>query len=202
MPKRTDIVSVLVASPAVENGARRLLPSSAACLSLALLTGCDAIDNLFSNKDWREGTEEIADCIERVRAGYHEGVVKLLDSQEKRKPTFTFDVTKAGFEDIEELTILDQGEEKGSVIVSGFGAPPYRLRRFLNMPVDEKGAFFMGVDPSYYRVQGEPIALKDVFTEGCDRQRPGMRFLSFTFKNPDAPNDADGEPVPDDENNS
>ncbi|MEP3051304.1 MAG: hypothetical protein ABJP48_09390 [Erythrobacter sp.] len=140
-----------------------------------------ACENPFADKDWRESVEDAEDCTKRMRAEYHEGVLELLDSQEIRVPTYTFDITKAGFEDIKELTVLDEGDEKGSVQVSGLGAPPWRLRNFLRMNVDEKGAFFMGTDPSYYRYQGEPIPLVDVFVEGCKQQRPGMRFLSFTF---------------------
>jgi hypothetical protein len=160
---------------------RVLLRSAAACLSLVLLPGCDAITSAFSNKDWREGVEELDSCIARVKAEYDKGVVALLDSQEKRLPTYTFDITKVSFEDVKELTVLDRGSEKGSVQVSGVEAPPWKKRAFLESHVDEKGAFFMGADPAYYRVQGEPIALADVFAQGCKMQRPGMRLLSFTF---------------------
>jgi hypothetical protein len=154
---------------------------AAATLSLFLLTGCDAVTSVFSKKDWREGVEEAGACIERVRAEYDKGVVKLLNSDEKRVPTYTFDITKMSFEDVKAITVYDQGVEKGSVQVSGFQAPPWKKRAFMGMNVDEKGAFFMGADPAYYRVRGEPLALAEVFAEGCKRQRPGMRLLSFTF---------------------
>ncbi|AWW74676.1 hypothetical protein CD351_09600 [Erythrobacter sp. KY5] len=150
---------------------------AATLLSLASLSACD----LFNDEDPRVGVEEIDACIERVRSTYHEGVLDLLDSDEQRRPTYTFDITKMGFDDIKDLTVPDQGDEKGSVQVSGFEAPGYVKRRFLEMNVDGKGAFFLGADPAYYRVQGEPIALKDVFSEGCKQQLSGMRFLSFTF---------------------
>ena len=146
--------------------------------ALALLAACD----LFDDSDPREGVEQNDACIKRVRAEYHEGVLELLESDERRRPTFTFDITKASFEDIKDLTVPEQGGEAGSVQVSGFKAPPYKKRRFLEMNIDEKGAFFLGTDPAYYRVQGEPIALRDVFVEGCRMQRSGMRFLSFTFE--------------------
>jgi len=177
-----------------------LRPLVTVCLSLGALSGCADIVKLFSEEDWREGDEEIADCIKRVRSGYHEGVIKLLNSQERRQPTYTFDITKASFGDIKELTIPDQGSEKGSVMVSGFKAPPRKLRMFMNMRVDKKGAFFMGVDPAYYRVLGEPIALADVFVEGCQRQRAGMRFLNFTFRELPSFNEVADEALPKSEN--
>ena len=202
MPKRHRIPSVTscLGLSGYRAGQGSRLRLAAACLSVMLLTGCDAITGVFSNKDWREGVEDVDACVERVRAEYHEGVLKLLDSNEKRLPTYTFDITKASFEDITELTVLDKGQEKGSVQVSGFEAPPWKLRRFLEMNVDEKGAFFLGADPAYYRVLGKHIALADVFVEGCKQQRPGMRFLSFTFRKISASDDGGRETNLEDEN--
>lgn len=152
-----------------------------------LLTGCDGIVDFFMKKDWREGPEDVDACIKRVRAAYDKGVVKLLDSDEKRVPTYTFDITKMSFEDVKAITILDQGGKKGSAQISGFQAPPWKKRAYMEMNVDEKGAFFMGADPAYYRVRGAPVALADVFAEGCRKQLPGMRLLSFNFHQIGAP---------------
>lgn len=146
-------------------------------LTLLVMPGC----SLLFPEDWREGVEETDKCIARVKGEYHKGVLKLLDSDEQRQPTFTFDITKMSLDDINAMTVSGEGNEKGSVRISGFEAPAYKLINFLDMGVDEKGAFYVGADPSYYRVRGEPIALRDVFSEGCNRQKPGMRFLSFTF---------------------
>lgn len=163
--------------------------------ALAMLAGC----NLFDDSDPREGLEDIDACIKRVSAEYHEGVVDLLQSEERRRPTYTFDITKLSFDDIKDLTVPDEGGEAGSVQMSGFKAPPYRKRMFLEMNVDEKGAFFLGADPAYYRVQGEPIALQDVFADGCKKQRPGMRLLSFTFENPPTSGTGSGDTNPETE---
>ncbi|MEE4200679.1 hypothetical protein [Erythrobacter sp.] len=147
-----------------------------------LLTGCDDIAAWFEEEDWREGEESLDACMERVRAGYHEGVVELLESDEQRQPTYTFDVTKASFEDLNSITVAESEEGGGSVQFSGVDAPGYIIHDFMETPVDEKGAFMLGRDPALYRVRGEPIALKDVFAVGCKRQMPGMRLISFTFQ--------------------
>lgn len=154
-----------------------MMRASLTFVAAVLLSGC----HILFPEDWREGVEEKDACIKRVRAEYHSGVLELLDSDEKRQPTYMFDITKMGFEDIQSITVMSEVEGEGSVTVSGFEAPAYVRNNFVDMRVDEKGAFYVGDDPALYRVRGAPIPLRDIFEEGCDRQLAGMRFISFVF---------------------
>ncbi len=145
-------------------------------LPLTLLTLLPAC-SYFDDTDPREGAETLEACIERVSKDApditgSEGAVFV--------PTYTYDITKVGLEDLQELTVPGSDETAGSRDMAATNETSTAVARFMAQSVDENGAFFMGRDPALYRVRGEALASDQIIAAGCERQKTGMRLLSFT----------------------
>ncbi|MEM7778838.1 MAG: hypothetical protein AAF697_00435 [Pseudomonadota bacterium] len=144
---------------------------------LATLSGC----NILFPGDPRSGVEDVEDCIERLgdeprsvlfdRVGLDSGQVI---------PTYTFDVTKMGGEDLRTLIVPGSDETAGSRAMALTKNASTAIDNFMRQPVDDKGAFFFGNDPALYRVRGGPVALDAAVSTGCARQLPGMRLINVT----------------------
>ena len=147
----------------------RLLPLTA----LALLPAC----SLFDETDPREGPETLEACTARVSK---DALDITAQDGALFTPTYTYDITKVSLVDLQELTVPGSDETAGSRGMAATNETSTAVANFMAAPVDEKGAFFMGRDPALYRVLGEPVALDQIITAGCERQKPGMRLTSYS----------------------
>ncbi|BDI61055.1 hypothetical protein [Qipengyuania nanhaisediminis] len=148
-------------------------------LSALLLPAC----SLFDNSDPREGVEALAACHERVSDWLVDQVEDTsFDGEALVTPTYTFDVTKVSADDLRTLIVPGSDETAGSRGMAATNRTSTAMSNFESLPVDEKGAFFFGQDPSLYRVRGEPVALEDAARTGCERQLEGMRLTAITLQ--------------------
>jgi hypothetical protein len=138
-----------------------------------LLPAC----SLFDDTDPREGPETLEACAARVAAD-----APGITAQDGAMftPTYTYDITKVSLEDIQALTVAGADETAGSRGMAATNETSTAVARFMAQSVDEKGAFFMGRDPALYRVRGAPVAIDQIVTAGCERQKVGMRLISYT----------------------
>lgn len=169
-----------------------LLPLAA----LTLLPAC----SLFDNSDPREGAETAEACIARLAGESLEDT--LAPNGELVVPTYTYDVTKMAFEDLQELILPGSDETAGARGMASTNEASTAIAQFMADPVDEKGAFFMGHDPALYRVRGEPVTLDEVAATGCERQETGMRLISFTANVSRPEPEEPGETSPEDSNSN
>ncbi len=154
-----------------------IFPVIAVCvvpIFFGTLSGC----SLFDDSDPREGAETPEACIARLAGESLDET--FAPNGELVVPTYTYDITKVGLEDLQELTVPGSDETAGSRGMAATNETSTAVTQFMAQSVDEKGAFFMGRDPALYRVRGEPVALDQVVSAGCERQRTGMRLISFT----------------------
>lgn len=173
---------------------------AAAMVSLAALSGCE----LFNDEDPRVGVEGVEACLKRVANKSRSEEFDALDDGALWVPTYTYDVTKLELEAIQQLSVSYNDETSGTRINQTTNETSTAVAQFMQQPVDEDGAFFMGRDPALYRVRGAPVQLSDVITSGCERQLPNMRLIEVEFsRHSAAPPEADGpEEASTEENNS
>lgn len=142
-----------------------------AILPLALLLpGC----SLFDNSDPREGTEPIEQCLAR----FADLKLALADdtSTDQSQPTYTFDVTKLDLDKLQELVEQGTDDTLGQRLMQQTNEDSTAVSLFMNEPVDERGALFLGRDPALYRVRGPLMWPRDAVDNGCEMQRAGMRL--------------------------
>ncbi len=142
-------------------------------IAVLLLPAC----SLFDDTDPREGPETLEACAARVSKDAPD---ITAEDGAMFTPTYTYDITKVGLEDLQELTVPGSDETAGSRGMAATNEVSTAVARFMAQSVDEKGAFFMGRDPALYRVRGAPVAFDQIVTAGCERQKVGMRLLSYS----------------------
>ncbi|UAB77087.1 hypothetical protein INR77_09600 [Erythrobacter sp. SCSIO 43205] len=168
---------------------------SAAAIFLVSLTGC----HILFPEDPRMGSESVAACVSRLQQDLRLELAQV-DSEPETEwvPTYTYDITKVAFDDIQELIVRGSDETAGARGKAATSATSAAVERFMAMRVDENGAFFFANDPALYRVRGEPTFFADVLPTGCERQRANMRMIAVDFapvpavsENPSDPTDTD-----------
>ncbi|MEM8725986.1 MAG: hypothetical protein AAGE86_10745 [Pseudomonadota bacterium] len=155
----------------------RTITLCAMMVSLAALPAC----SLFDDTDWREGDEAAEKCAQRM-SGKLEFKQALAQAEGRFVPTYTFDITKMGLEDVQQLIVPGSDETAGTRGMAATNDNSTAIDAFMERPVDEKGAFFLGHNPALYRVRGEPKPLEDVIASGCARQMAGMRLTDITLQ--------------------
>lgn len=155
----------------------RTITLCAMMASLAALPAC----SLFDDTDWREGDEAADKCAQRM-SGKLEFKQALAQAEGRFVPTYTFDITKMGLEDMQELIVPGSDETAGSRGLAATNEASTAIANFMDTPVDEKGSFFLGHNPALYRVRGEPKPLEAVVASGCARQMAGMRLTDITLE--------------------
>ncbi len=143
--------------------------------AFALLPAC----SLFDDTDPREGPETLEACAARVST---DALDITAQDGALFTPTYTYDITKVSLEDLQDLTVPGSDETAGSRGMAATNEASTAVAQFMAQSVDEKGAFFMGRDPALYRVRGAPVPLDEIITAGCERQKSGMRLVSYTSK--------------------
>ncbi|MFL0356704.1 hypothetical protein ACI5KX_09505 [Erythrobacter sp. GH1-10] len=164
--------------------------------ALLLLPAC----SLFDNSDPREGEEGVEQCAERMRGWDAVAKIGETDPTATYVPTYTYDITKMGLEDIQALTGGGGDETAGSRGMASTNEEETAVSRFMEQPVDEKGAFFLGRDPALYRVRGQAQRFDQIIRAGCERQQDGMRLTSVSLDLTSAP-PADSAPADSDNEN-
>ena len=144
-----------------------------ALTSLAALTGCD----ILFPEDPREGAESEAQCAARI-----ESLLGPTNSYRNYEgadgvPIFTYDITKLSLEDTKELIVPGSDETAGTRLMSSTNEESTAVDAFMNLEVDESGAFFLARDPALYRVRSEREPVENIIATGCARQREGMRLI-------------------------
>lgn len=146
-----------------------------AIAALTALSGC----NLLFPEDSRVGVEEEGKCAARVLA---ETDLGKFDIQEGDRafyvPTYTYDITKLGLEEIQKLSRSSFDETEGARLNRATNTTATAVDIFMAEAVDENGAFFMATDPALYRVRGKPQRLADIAAAGCARQQADMRLIA------------------------
>jgi len=142
-------------------------------LPLATSPAC----SLFDDTDWREGTEPVSQCVERLR-GWDRSLDVASGAREIYVPTFTYDITKMELEAIQDL--IGEGDETaGSRGMAATNETSTAIADFKSQPVDGDGAFFLGNDPAYYRVRGAAHPFEEIAQAGCERQQANMRLVEI-----------------------
>lgn len=154
----------------------RVLFASIAALGLS---GC----NLLFPEDPRVGDEDKGACQGRVRTS-----LTYEESEELRTlsglwvPTYTYDVTKLDFAAIKALAVPGTDETAGTRLMQETNRTKAAVERFMSMEVSEKGAFFLGREPSLYRVKGKAQPASQILAAGCARQQTNMRLFAVSWK--------------------
>ena len=156
-----------------------------AVIALAGLTGCD----LLFPEDPRLGAEAPAACAARVEQELRIELANLQDG-DRFVPTYTYDITKLGLEAIQNLSASRSDEIKGTRLDQSTNETSTAVDVFMQQPVDENGAFFMGHDPALYRVRGEALHFADIIPAGCARQQANMRLIEIDFTRTEGAADA------------
>ncbi|WP_298303239.1 hypothetical protein [uncultured Erythrobacter sp.] len=153
------------------------------------LTGC----HILFPEDPREGSELSEECLTRVASllGPTTQFAKL--AQEMGVPTFTFDITKMAFEDMQRLMVDGSDDTAGNRAMASTNETSTAVDIFMQTPVNEKGAFFTGRDPALYRVRGGLQPKSTMIASGCARQQEGMRLIMIDV----GPVPAEPETAPD-----
>ena len=173
--------------------------AAASLAALAALSGCD----LLFPEDPRVGEEAQQACVSRVE-GALRLELKALDAEPDAAfvPTYTYDITKLGLEEIQALSQSRFDETEGSRLNRATNMTDTAVEIFMAEPVDENGAFFMATDPALYRVRGEAAAFADIIAQGCERQQADMRLIDVDFAAADAADtETDPTDTPEDESN-
>lgn len=137
------------------------------------LGGC----SILFPEDWRVGEESVDACVARLNADIDLfDFRELADTPEPLIPTYTYDITKLPFERTQELIVPGSDETLGSRLMKQTNRASTAMTRFMETEVDEKGAFFFGVDPALYRVRGETMMHADILKAGCEKQQSDMRL--------------------------
>lgn len=150
-----------------------MLRTAAISISLLSLTGC----HILFPEDPREGAELSTECPTRV-AGLLGPTTQFANyTEEMGVPTFTFDITKMAFEDMQRLMVEGSDDTAGTRARAATNEDSTAVDVFMETPVDEKGAFFTGRDPALYRVRGGLQPKSTMIASGCARQQEGMRLI-------------------------
>lgn len=150
----------------------------AALIAVGMLTGCT---------DWREGSETVEACVERF--ALKKGAVHpLADDPGQWVPSYTFDVTKMGAENLRDLINASDAKARTaeSGIIAGGGSDVKAREAFEDTPASEAGVLLIAEDPALFKVRGKPGLHRELIRQGCEGQRAGMRLISFTFTREDA----------------
>ena len=162
----------------------------AALALIAVLPALSACSLIFP-EDERLGSESAADCKARVGELLGPGSDFRLFEGETGVPTYTYDITKLGLEEVQALVGEGGDETAGYRTMSQTNMTDTAVEEFMARKVDEKGAFFMGRDPALYRVRGEAQPVSQMIASGCERQQADMRLIDVSV--------AAGAARPDDE---
>jgi len=159
----------------------------------AALGGC----SLLWPEDERVGSESAEECAERVAKLLGPGSQFRAYEGEVGVPTFTYDITKLGLEEVQALLGEGGDETAGARAMSETNQTTTAVEEFMAREVDEKGAFFLGRDPALYRVRGEMQPVAEMIASGCARQRADMRLIDVDVADkipePDPSDDAEAE---------
>jgi hypothetical protein len=156
------------------------------------LSGCD----ILFPKDPRLGQERSEDCPARVIGLLGPGTGFADYTDEMGVPTFTFDITKMAFEDMQRLMVEGSDETAGTRAMAATNEDTTAVDVFMATRVDEKGAFFTGRDPALYRVRGGLQPVSTMIASGCARQQSGMRLIMIDI------GPVPSEPVPEETEDS
>ncbi|MEE4206829.1 MAG: hypothetical protein V2I39_11080 [Erythrobacter sp.] len=141
--------------------------------ALPMLAGC----SLLWPEDERLGPETAETCAARVAKLLGPGSDFRLYKGERGHPTFTFDITKLGLEEVQALVGEGGDETAGYRTMSQTNMTATAVEEFMARDVDEKGAFFLGRDPALYRVRAKAQPVADMIASGCARQQADMRLI-------------------------
>lgn len=153
---------------------RTALTLLAASLALG---GC----SLIWPEDERVGGEDADDCAARVAKLLGPGSNFRLYQGEAGVPTFTYDITKLGLEEVQALLRKGGDETAGTRTMNQTNMTSTAVEEFMNREVDEKGAFFLGRDPALYRVRGQRQPVEGMIANGCERQEADMRLIDIAI---------------------
>lgn len=145
---------------------------SIALLAFAL-SGC----NILFPDDPRIGQELSEECPKRVAGLLGPGTAFADYTEEMGVPTFTFDITKMAFEDMQRLMVEGSDDTAGTRAMAATNEASTAVDVFMDTPADEKGAFFTGRDPALYRIRGALQPKSTMIASGCARQQEGMRLI-------------------------
>ncbi|MDJ0977531.1 MAG: hypothetical protein QNI87_03265 [Erythrobacter sp.] len=151
------------------------------CLPFAALAlgGC----SLLFPEDPRVGDEDEGVCQGRVRTSLtYQQSEELRTSSGLWVPTFTYDVTKLDLAAIKALTVPGTDDTAGTRLMQETNRTSTAVERFMQMEVDQKGAFFLGRDPSLYRVRGQAQPSTQILKSGCARQQENMRLIAVSWE--------------------
>jgi hypothetical protein len=140
---------------------------------LPMLGAC----SLLWPEDERVGNESAAECATRVAEALGPGSNFRLYEGEAGVPTFTYDITKLGLEEVQALVGEGGDETAGARTMSETNMTDTAVEEFMVRRVDGKGAFFLGRDPALYRVRGQRQPVETMIESGCARQQADMRLI-------------------------
>lgn len=165
-----------------------MIRATVATLAFVALSGC----HILFPEDPREGQELSKECPTRVASllGPTAGFTNY--TEEMGVPTFTFDITKMAFEDMQRLMVEGSDDTAGARAMAATNEVSTAVDVFMATSVDEKGAFFTGRDPALFRVRGGLQPKSTMIASGCARQQEGMRLIMIDI----APVPAEPEPEP------
>ena len=142
------------------------------------LSGC----SLIFPDDSREGVEGQEACINRIGPTLtYQDFQQLENASGQWVPTYTYDVTKLDLAAIQALSVPGTDETAGTRLMQQNNSTNAAVLRFLEMEVTEKGAFFLGREPSLYRVRGKPQPASNILASGCKRQKADMRLIAVSW---------------------
>jgi hypothetical protein len=150
----------------------------APCLLLTL-SGC----SLLFPEDPREGGEGAEDCSARVTGLLGPTTSYRQYVGEIGVPTYTYDITKMAFGDMQALMTPQSDDTAGARAMQATNETSTAVALFMDSDVDEHGAFFTGRQPALYRVRGERQPVADMIASGCARQQEGMRLIMIDVAN-------------------
>ena len=137
------------------------------------LSGC----SLLFPEDEREGVEGASSCANRVAPLLVPGSSYASFEEPVGVPTFTYDITKLGLEEIRELAVEGTDETAGTRLTQSTSDPATAIRKFYEEPSLKEGAFFLAKDPALYRVRGKTEPVETMIATGCARQTADMRLI-------------------------
>jgi len=154
------------------------------------LGGC----SLIWPEDERVGSETAEECAARAANLLGPGSQFRAYEGEVGVPTFTYDITKLGLEEVQALLGEGGDETAGARTMSETSQTSTAVEEFMAREVDEKGAFFLGRDPALYRVRGEMQPVADMIASGCARQQADMRLIDVAVADEAPEPAADSDP--------
>jgi|GEM_PF-1682369 len=135
--------------------------------TLLSLSGC----HILFPEDPRLGQERNEECPGRVSSLLGPGTDFADYTEEMGVPTFTFDITKMAFEDMQRLMVEGSDDTAGARAMAATNEDATAVDVFMATSVDEKGAFFTGRDPALFRVRGGLQPVSTMVASGCARQQ-------------------------------